>query len=41
MARAIAYARTTVLPDAAQWLRTLLVCGCGFALVLAGRPLPF
>ena len=39
MARAVALART-LQTDITPLLRALVVSGCGWALVLAGQPLP-
>ena len=42
MARAIALARTQLTPlPALEIARALIVSGCGLALLLAGRALPF
>lgn len=42
MARALAYARTQFAPlPALEIARALIVSGCGLALALAGRALPF
>jgi hypothetical protein len=41
MARVIALAQTAQQDRLADALRTLVVCGCALALILADRALPF
>jgi hypothetical protein len=40
MAKAIALAASTIRSDQVEWARRLIVSGCAFALILAGRALP-
>ncbi|WP_324261694.1 hypothetical protein U4960_00675 [Altererythrobacter sp. H2] len=41
MAHALALARNATLNVSRDWLRPMLVVGCGLALVFARQPLPF